>query len=180
MSGAANLRPFQPGQSGNPKGRAQGSRNKLGEAFLDALLDDWQQHGAGVIAKVREEKPDQYLKVVASILPRELNVAVSPFEGMSDDELEAGDVRMLKDVLTTAAQEAINGQEWTVLNTDNPMQSIAQLAAYVGTLNVQLMAQGFQPPTIDYEVDPLGFLEENAEFFGKIEGQVVDLPVTRH
>jgi hypothetical protein len=58
---------WQPGQSGNPKGRPIGSRNKLNEKFILALHDDFVEHGSKVIAKVREEKPDIYLKVIASI-----------------------------------------------------------------------------------------------------------------
>ena len=81
-------RPFQPGNPGRPKG----SRNKLGEAFLDALHADWQEHGAEVIARVRQDRPQDYLKVVASTLPKDLHVrdarGVDPRE-LSDDELAA-------------------------------------------------------------------------------------------
>ena len=63
-------RPFQPGQSGNPAGRSKGSRNKLGQAFLDALVADFEQHGADVIVSVRETLPHVYLKVVAGIRRR--------------------------------------------------------------------------------------------------------------
>lgn len=61
-------RPFQPGNPGRPKG----ARNKLGEVFLKEMLSDFEQHGPKVIETVRTEKPDQYLKVVASILPKEI------------------------------------------------------------------------------------------------------------
>lgn len=54
-------------------GRPKGARSKLGEAFLEALHEDFQKHGVATIAEVRETKPDQYLKVVASILPKELS-----------------------------------------------------------------------------------------------------------
>jgi len=64
-----------PGQSGNPKGRPKGARQKLGEAFLEGMLKDFEEHGDDVIQKVRTEKPDQYLKVVASILPKEIEAA---------------------------------------------------------------------------------------------------------
>lgn len=79
--------PFEPGQSGNPAGRPKGSRNKLGEAFLADMLSDWEAHGIATIAKVREEKPDQYLKVVAGVLPKELNVRVNEFDDLTDEQL---------------------------------------------------------------------------------------------
>lgn len=69
-------------------GRPKGSRNKLGEAFLADMLADWEEHGIAVIQTVRAEKPDQYLKVVASVLPKELNVRVSDLDELSDEELD--------------------------------------------------------------------------------------------
>jgi len=70
----------------------------LSERFLEALKKDFEQHGVAVIQKVREEKPDQYLKVVASLVPKDINVAVDPFEDMSDEELVAS-IKMLREAL---------------------------------------------------------------------------------
>lgn len=74
---------FAPGNPGRPKG----ARNKLGEAFLSALHDDFNEHGVEAIAKVRDEKPDQYLKVIASILPKDLNITVNKFDDLSEEDL---------------------------------------------------------------------------------------------
>lgn len=79
---------FLKGKKGGP-GRPKGSRNKLGEAFLADMLEDWSENGPSVIAEVRREKPDQYLKVVASILPKDINLNVNDAESMTDDELIA-------------------------------------------------------------------------------------------
>jgi hypothetical protein len=61
---------FQPGNAGGP-GRPKGARHKLKELFLTALANDFEAHGIEAINRAREEKPDTYLKVIASILPKE-------------------------------------------------------------------------------------------------------------
>ena len=87
-----------PFKKGNP-GRPKGARNKLGEAFLEAMLDDFTEHGAVVIETVRTEKPDQYLKVIASILPKEMNLSVNDqFSEMTDDELADRARRLARDL----------------------------------------------------------------------------------
>ncbi len=71
----AGLRtPWKPGQSGNPAGRPKGARSKLGEDFVAALHEDFAAHGVAAIQKMREEKPGDYVRVIASLLPKELDV----------------------------------------------------------------------------------------------------------
>ncbi len=69
-------------------GRPKGSRNKLGEAFLQDMQEDWDKHGKQAIETVRQERPQDYLKVVASILPKEMNVNVREVDQLTDEELD--------------------------------------------------------------------------------------------
>ena len=75
-----NLKPFKPGQSGNPKGRPKGARNRLGTQFLEALEADFNQFGIHAIALIRERKPETYMRVVADLLPKEANINVEAGE----------------------------------------------------------------------------------------------------
>lgn len=65
-------RPFVTGVSGNPSGRPKGARNKLTEVFLDAIARDFAAHGSDAIERVRQEDPVMYLRIVGSLVPREL------------------------------------------------------------------------------------------------------------
>src|SRR3984893_12266500 len=87
---------FIAGNSGNG-GRPKGSRAQLGEAFVADLYADWQKHGPVTITKVRETRPADYLKVIVSILPKDVNVNVSAVESMNDDELAATIKRLSAD-----------------------------------------------------------------------------------
>lgn len=75
---------FKPGQSGNPAGRQKGSRNKLSEAFLRELADDFEKHGRDAVQRVRDEKPDQYLKVIAAIVPKEIELGENTVSALKD------------------------------------------------------------------------------------------------
>ena len=76
---------FLTGNSGG--GRPKGSRNKRGEQFLETLAQDFAEHGQQAIVDCREEKPTEYVKVVAGMLPKELLVRKDPVDEMSDEEI---------------------------------------------------------------------------------------------
>jgi Family of unknown function (DUF5681) len=78
---------WRPGQSGNLAGRPKGRRNRLSEDFVAALYDDFQDHGSAAIAACRAEKPDVYVRVIASLLPRDVSIKVQQLDDLTDDQL---------------------------------------------------------------------------------------------
>lgn len=82
-----NLIPWQPGQSGNPAGKPKGARNKLAERFLADVLNEWETHGAVAISEMREKNPGDFCKMVASLMPKDVNLNVNNEIEMTDDEL---------------------------------------------------------------------------------------------
>ena len=70
-------------------GRPPGSRNRLAEDFQADVCADWKKHGTAVIAKVRNKNPTAYLRVVASVVGRELPppLAYGEYSSLSDEEL---------------------------------------------------------------------------------------------
>ena len=75
------------GHSGNG-GRPRGSRNRLGEAFLEDLRKQWEISGAQALERMAQHDATGFVKVVASVLPKEVDatvaVNVSLFERVRD------------------------------------------------------------------------------------------------
>lgn len=90
---------WKPGQCGNPNGRPKGSRNKLSDAFIRDLFADWSMAGPSAIQACRLEDPSAYLRVVASLVPKEFNIRegesnfetfIEQFDGQQLDQLITG------------------------------------------------------------------------------------------
>lgn len=105
----ANLKPFQPGQSGNPGGIAVGTRNALNKKFLQALSKEFDESGPEAISRVAKEDPATFIKVLAAILPKEMEIK-RPLDDMTDEQLRAS-VDALQRYLSAQGNTEGNGPE---------------------------------------------------------------------
>ena len=56
----------------NPKGRPKSARSKLSESFLVDLHDVFLEKGKAAIEEVCKDKPAEFLRVIAQLLPKQL------------------------------------------------------------------------------------------------------------
>jgi hypothetical protein len=61
---------FISGNSGG--GRPKGARNRLTELLMGAIAEDFAANGATAIARLREDDPATYLRMITALVPREL------------------------------------------------------------------------------------------------------------
>lgn len=79
---------FLTGNNGG--GRKRGSRNRLTETFLAAIECDFAEHGPDALERLRRDDPAAYLRIIASLLPRDLILQREQepdFSDWTDDEL---------------------------------------------------------------------------------------------
>src|SRR5262245_47305215 len=97
---------FAKGVSGNLGGNAQRTRHLFSKAFVEALLEDFREWGPEAIARVRTETPAAYLRVCATLIPRELKLAYSQYvKSLSDEQIEQA-IEAIQTMLAARAGEA--------------------------------------------------------------------------
>ncbi len=63
-----------------------GVRHNFSKRFLLDVFDDWRNHGSEVLAAVRRDEPATYLRIMASLVPKTLQIEDSN-DGKSSSEL---------------------------------------------------------------------------------------------
>lgn len=80
----AGLKPPKPGEVRNPRGRPKGSRHKLSEAFLKAMLESWDAHGVDTLRRFAEQDPGGYIRLYAEYALK--NYTPCQCEGMCEKD----------------------------------------------------------------------------------------------
>ncbi len=80
--------PFEPGRA-KTGGRLKGARNKLSSEFLTALAEAFEKRGKEAIEIVITERPYEFLRVIASVLPKEFEINDNRLKDIPDDQLDA-------------------------------------------------------------------------------------------
>ncbi len=84
-----NLKRWPPGTSGfHNTGRPEGSRNKLSALFYKDLLASWEEFGVDAMKATAISKPHEFIKIVASLMPKEFAIKSENVADMTDVDLE--------------------------------------------------------------------------------------------
>jgi hypothetical protein len=75
-AGRSKTGQFLPGHK-SIGGRKRGSRNLLSERFLGDLHQQWIKSGKAVLEAVAKDEPAVFLKVVAGVMPRLIDIDAS-------------------------------------------------------------------------------------------------------
>lgn len=69
-------------KSGNQRGpgRPKGSKNKISEDFLQIFHKVWQEHGEAALQQMVKERPADFVKVAASLIPKDFHIQQSVLE----------------------------------------------------------------------------------------------------
>lgn len=117
---------FRTGNPGGP-GRRKGARDKLQYDFLAALADDFARCGVGAIRRVRNNRPHDYLKIIASLMPKQVEIEAKPFEEVPDEELYDL-VITAREALRFAASHGIGSGETGVDEPAAELQALPEAA----------------------------------------------------
>jgi len=84
------------------------ARSALGQAFLRALAASFRRDGAKRIRELSEQRPHDYLKLAAALLPKEYRLKAVDLSDMDDAELMRA-LAMVREAIKAKEQEGGGG-----------------------------------------------------------------------
>ena len=71
-----NLKPWKPGQSGNPAGKPPGTRHAFSQGFIRDFALVWAQEGLKAVRKVAKKSPEAFVAIAARICPNDVRLTL--------------------------------------------------------------------------------------------------------
>ena len=94
-------------------GRVKGSRNRIAYKLIEALEKDFEEHGEQAIKIARIERPVEYLRIIASVIPKEFEIVDGRLAELSDEELDVFIARLRAQLRSPVAEDLGGGEEPT-------------------------------------------------------------------
>jgi len=110
------MMPGKPFERGHRIGRPRGSRNRLASQFLDDLIEIWNEpiskdnplrRGPAALRIMSRDRPHEFAKIYASVLPKEFLVQSVASE-LDDDELDRMIEALRQRVLEAREERALD------------------------------------------------------------------------
>jgi hypothetical protein len=92
----ANLKPYQPGQSGNPNGRPKGTRQAFSAGFFADLAEVWAQEGRAAMLATAKTQPSVFLGIASRLIPQQVAVELT---SALPGNLSAADWALMMDIV---------------------------------------------------------------------------------
>jgi hypothetical protein len=99
------LTQWKPGQSGNPAGKPKGAKHRLQEDFVKDVQAAWEEKGKEAITMMIADKPGDFVKMVASLMPKDITLNINDNSEMTDDELTS----RIRDLAAQLSPFLLNG-----------------------------------------------------------------------
>lgn len=103
---------FVKGQVANPHGRPRHTREALGTRFVIALSEVFEAKGKKALNYLADNDPATFVRVCASLMPKELLISQGPLADLSSQEIAALAYAARKAVaLADATQEQVSQEQ---------------------------------------------------------------------